>query len=349
MSKILISGYYGFDNLGDELILKAIIENLHSLKSGLEITIISANPLRTMQLHPGVSAIRRGDLLKLFKEMRDCQLFISGGGGLLQDATGRGSVCYYLGLSCLAKKLFGKKVMLYAQGMGPLNKEISRFLVKHGLKWMDLITLRDERSFQFLRELGVAPNLLKVTADPVLGLDTVMMKRSLPDHKLTIGVVLRKDYRQKDQVNQWCQNIELISKKYDADIWLLPFQNPHDLDLSYRLKEKLKGKIILKAWRTLDDIFLFYQDLDVLISMRLHALIIAALSHKLMIGVNYDPKLDNFLQIFDQRAITPEQVLPALEGILSAQDNINNLLSERLAGLQFKARENAKLAIGLIS
>jgi len=40
MYKILISGYYGFNNIGDESILKAVIDNLHEKLDGIEVTVL---------------------------------------------------------------------------------------------------------------------------------------------------------------------------------------------------------------------------------------------------------------------------------------------------------------------
>ena len=192
MPKVLISGYYGYDNLGDELILKAIIEHLRVLDPTLDITVISRSPYRTVTLHPSVEAIARKDIWGIIKALRQCQLFISGGGGLLQDTTGQGSVLYYLGWGMIAKKLFGKKVMLYAQGIGPLRRNLSRSIVRSWITKMDLITLREEKSLHLLRDLRVPENRIKITADPVLGLTPKTSGSLSEKHPLCIGVVLRQ-------------------------------------------------------------------------------------------------------------------------------------------------------------
>ena len=41
MSKILISGYYGFSNAGDEAMIKDIIEALRAERRDVEITVLS--------------------------------------------------------------------------------------------------------------------------------------------------------------------------------------------------------------------------------------------------------------------------------------------------------------------
>ncbi|MDD5258592.1 MAG: polysaccharide pyruvyl transferase CsaB [bacterium] len=347
MSKVLISGYYGYDNLGDELILKAIIEHLRSLDPALDITVISSNPWRTVNLHPAIEAVSRKNVFGIFKALRQCRLFISGGGGLLQDTTGQGSVLYYLGWGIIAKKIFRKKVMLYAQGIGPLHKGLSRFLVNAWIGKMDLITLREDKSLQLLRELRVPETMIKITADPVLGI-TLKNCNPVAKHPLCIGVVLRQDQDKLRSVPRWCEILNSVKNTYNARILLLPFQDPNDVNLSRAIKESMKGKVDLKNWDTLEDIFTFYENVDILISMRLHALILAAVYGKPMLGINYDPKIDSFLRLFGQQAVTSDKIVQKLEDLVVRQKNIATEQNAVLLKLQEYARENARLAMNLI-
>ncbi len=349
MPKVLISGYYGYDNLGDELILKAIIEHLRAIDPSLDITVISHSPWRTVNLHPSIEAVSRRDVFGIFKALRQCQLFISGGGGLLQDTTGQGSVLYYLGWGIIAKKIFRKKVMLYAQGIGPLHRSLSRSLVGAWIGKMDLITLREERSRQILQDLRVPDSMIKVTADPALGM-TVKNSGSLSEkHPLCIGVVLRQGPDKLQAVQPWCEILTNVKNMYNARILLLPFQDPHDVKLNRSIKETMKDKVDLKYWDNLGDIFTFYESVDILVSMRLHALILAAVYGKPMLGINYDPKIDNFLRLFNQQAVTREKVVKTLENLVYKQKIIAAEQSAVLQQLQARARENAKLAMALIN
>ena len=116
--KIVLSGYFGFDNLGDEAILYSIIQEVKKMQN-TEITVLSANPEKTSQKF-GVAAVDRMSPKEVIRAIKNCDMFISGGGSLLQDVTSNRSLLYYLALLRLAK-LFGKKVMIYSQGIGPVN------------------------------------------------------------------------------------------------------------------------------------------------------------------------------------------------------------------------------------
>lgn len=96
MKKIVISGYYGFENLGDEAVLEGIITLLGAAE--IEITVLSARPEITSKRY-GVKSIGRYSIIQILASLAEADLFISGGGSLLQDVTGSFSVPYYLSLA----------------------------------------------------------------------------------------------------------------------------------------------------------------------------------------------------------------------------------------------------------
>ena len=171
MSEIVISGYYGFGNAGDEAMLAAMIEVLTELDSSIKITVISGNPEDTRCRH-GVASVYRLNYLEISRVLSDSQLLISGGGSLLQDVTSERSLYYYLSIMMLAKKI-GTPVMLYAQGIGPVRGRLARSAMRYIGNMVDLITVRDEGSLQELKRLEVTKPPVHITADPVLGMHQV--------------------------------------------------------------------------------------------------------------------------------------------------------------------------------
>ncbi|NLL81384.1 MAG: polysaccharide pyruvyl transferase CsaB, partial [Tissierellia bacterium] len=128
MKSILMSGYYGFDNSGDDAILKAIVKDLREIDKDLDITVLSNNPKKTEDMYP-VKAVNRFNFRDVVFSIKKCSLFISGGGSLLQDVTSTRSLLYYLTVMSLAK-IMNKKVMVYANGIGPINKKTNRMITK---------------------------------------------------------------------------------------------------------------------------------------------------------------------------------------------------------------------------
>ncbi|MFP4016800.1 MAG: polysaccharide pyruvyl transferase family protein [Halanaerobiales bacterium] len=122
MHRYLISGYYGFDNNGDEAILMSIVAALQSINKEIKITVLSANPSVTAGRY-NIEAVNRNKFTDIIMAIRNSDLFISGGGSLLQDVTGWKSVPYYLGQVIIAQ-MMGKKTAFYAQGIGPVKNKI---------------------------------------------------------------------------------------------------------------------------------------------------------------------------------------------------------------------------------
>ena len=95
--KIVISGYYGFSNAGDEAMLSSLIASLKRTSPQVEITVISGNPARTRRNH-GVYAVHRFNPYAVIRAIKHCTMVISGGGSLLQNVTSSRSLYYYLSL-----------------------------------------------------------------------------------------------------------------------------------------------------------------------------------------------------------------------------------------------------------
>lgn len=165
---VVISGYYGFDNVGDEAILFSIIQALRHVQSNIDVTVLSNNPEKTAKTYD-VNAVNRWRLSEIREALRQADGLISGGGSLLQDQTGMRSIPYYAGIMKMAQWM-NKPTFVYAQGMGPFNRSISRWIVKHVLSRVDQITVRDEGSKDLLQEVGIERDI-KIVPDPVLGLN----------------------------------------------------------------------------------------------------------------------------------------------------------------------------------
>ncbi len=159
--RLLVSGYYGFGNAGDEAILAGLTEGLREQAPEAEVTVLSGNPSATQREH-GVRAVSRG-LGSAFLRGRESDVLISGGGGLLQDATSWRSPLYYLTVMRLARAA-GVRVACVGQGIGPLHRGFVRRLVRNGLSRVDAVAVRDQASQEALRELGVR-RPVEVTAD----------------------------------------------------------------------------------------------------------------------------------------------------------------------------------------
>ncbi len=304
--KVVLSGYFGFQNTGDEAILYSMLETF-KLKGDFEVTVLSNNPEQTEKLY-GVKALDRWNIFKVINGIKNSKLLISGGGSLLQDVTGLRSLIYYLGVVGLAK-LLGKKVMFYAQGIGPINTSEGKFLLKWIANKVDLITVRDETSQKLLEQLGVTKPEIRVTVDAVLGIDKNRVNREpgkklldeagiTIDHRPIIGVSLREwqnPDNYKKVVAATCDR--LIEQGYR--IMFIPFHFPDDIAPSRDTIKFMKHgdeAILLKNQASVEEMLGILSKLHLMIGMRLHSLIMAAVMGIPIVGLSYDPKVDAFVK-----------------------------------------------------
>ena len=361
MSRIVISGYYGFANAGDEAMLAAMIEALTDVDPASKITVISGNPGDTRARH-GVAAVYRLNYPEIVRELAGCDLLISGGGSLLQDVTSDRSLYYYLSIMMIAKKM-GKPVMLYAQGIGPVRGALARGAMRYIGNMADLITVRDEGSSEELARLLVTHPPVHVTADPVLAMHQVdkqigraiLQKHGIGGAVPLVGISVRewKDWPQYKQV--LTSVAEQIVQELGARVVFLPMQYPEDLTVARRMAEQSNAKVtVLNEEFTPSELLSLVGNLDMLIAVRLHALIFAALMHVPFVGISYDPKIERFLDTIGDRhvgtleSVTIDSVMQRVRQLWLTLDKPNRAREERISSLRAKAFQNAEMAIELI-
>ena len=317
--KVLISGYYGFGNLGDEALLSGITSVLEA--AGHEVTVLSHDPAATERLH-GVCATHRlrgvpGALLR-------CDALISGGGGLLQDKTSARSLQYYVALLRLAKR-FGKRTLVYGQSVGPLSEK-GQQLVSKVLRDTP-VAVRDERSKTLLASLGVEAHLV---ADGALLLD--------PPNGTKRGnsVLLIPRAHYPDITAALVYLAETLSAQ-GINVVATAVQPGED---AAALKELQRAVPSLQLHRptTPADLLRHVAEAGYVVSGRLHGLILAAVAGRDFCGLVYDPKVAAFLD----EAGAPAFTLPVDRGaLLRCAVERPTVPEERLETLKARAREGA--------
>jgi polysaccharide pyruvyl transferase CsaB len=362
--QILLSGYYGFHNLGDEAILTAVIASLRQEMPDCRITVLSANPTATRETH-GVNAIPRMDFKAIHHALRDADLLLSGGGSLFQDATSVRSLLYYLGVVWLALRM-KKPVMVYAQGIGPLTRRSSRALTRLVLNRVNLITLRDEESAHELAQLGVTRPRIGVTADPTFTLQPASSERA--DEILAkagatspcIGIALRQWrgwFEAEENVERMARTLESIGQWVNGSMVLLPLQFPQDADLAQKMTRHMNRRggrpcqpVVVNEPLRPDEMLAIIGKMDVLIAMRLHALIFAAAMNVPMVGIVYDPKVERLLRQVGGAAcgFDDSKWTEIARQVWEQRERIRTKLEENVRLLRERAKENARLAAALV-
>ena len=306
-TKIAISGYYGFNNCGDEAVLLAIVHSIRELIPNARIVVFSNDPSTTRAAY-GVGAVYRWNPFGMAFCLLTCTLLISGGGSLVQDVTSSRSARYYLAIIRMAL-LFKKKVMIYSQGIGPLNNEKNRNKARNTLNRCHCITVRDNLSADFLAEIGL-DRIVQVVSDPVMAFSREDIKVDEIDGLLRdAGVPDRADTAQKPlllvSVRLWKDNSHLASVaelldtqvKKGWDVLLVPAHFPSDRDANDKLIGMMRSpSYSVEACLTATQFLALIARADKVFSMRLHGLICAMAMGVPMLALSYDPKVDGFMK-----------------------------------------------------
>lgn len=356
MKHLTLSGYYGYGNAGDEAVLAGLVAGFRAVRpeSEMEITALSGHPAKTQAAH-GIGAVDRYKPAALLREIGCTDLFLSGGGSLLQDVTSAHGIFYYLGVVRMAQ-MRGKKTMFIAQGIGPLKRARSRQLVKSVADRLDAITVRDADSAALLREIGVGKPPLEVTADPALLLipDPVMPQSG------AFGVALRPWQGQENLAAQVAEACEAVLRGRRA--LQFPMQPASDLPIAEQFAQKWHPgeRSESHAGFSATDIGLVpllsnIASCDLMIGMRLHALILAAAAGVPSVALSYDPKVDAFMTssgqgdaVYNLTRSDPNVLAALLARVWEKRAKRAEALQAALPGLRARAARNVDVALGVL-
>ncbi|MDR2137768.1 MAG: polysaccharide pyruvyl transferase CsaB [Synergistaceae bacterium] len=292
--RVALAGYYGFGNLGDELLAEAAVEAL--LRCGVEreqILVLSNDPEDSSKRF-GIEAVDRWRLGKVSRALARSETLLLGGGGLFQDATSLRSCVYYWGLvrmACLA----GAVPWALGQSVGPLLTRRGRGLTRDALRLCRAVQVRDEPSRLLCGDLGVP---VEVGHDLALSLDTPldtpMGEGFAAKSAKTAGPRLVVNLRPGDMAKGFARAVAAYAHASALEIWGLAFSK-EDEDLMRRLAQEgsLSFAGVERA-AALADASIVLRGARVAAGMRLHFAILAARAQIPLVVAPYDPKVEAF-------------------------------------------------------
>ena len=321
---IVVSGYYGYHNLGDDTILEMICKDL---AEDYELTVLSRRPSETLKEY-SVRAIGRYDLREIIRVISDADLLISGGGTLLQDRSSVHSLLYYLLVLKIAQQC-SVPTMIYAAGIGPVIHRFSMKAISRILSKVNIISLRDRQSQKFIHKLSAEKGTI-LTADPVLRMEVsadsavelFFTQNRLTDKKM-FAVSLRK-MNEKEQ-----RQMSILLDKVAALSGFVPvficMQESEDLQTTLEVQKYMSQthSVLLNKRVSGPDMAAILKRMQCVIGLRLHALVIGSLAGIHLIGVDVDPKISAFLEeldtelLYSMTDITDEKTAECIVRIMS--------------------------------
>ncbi len=337
--KIFLLGFYGYDNIGDEVLLASILKSLNDQKYNFKV--LSYNVKKTAAVHH-VTAVSRGKNLGIIKQIADSDVIIVGGGSILQDITSSKSFFYYMSILTIGK-ILGKRIYLLGNGFGPITKWYNRRWLTWFVPHIDGVVARDEEAYQAYLSYG-CKQLFK-------GVDCAFnyvpeLKES--DAKLPFVAIALRPWRHSEQTMQVLRRYIVHLNQLGYRVKLVAMKAPDDVVQMQSLLEV--GDNTVAVAHDLTDVLAAIKNAKLLIGMRLHALILAAAMGTPVVAINYDPKIESFMKqlsdrkAFDMGAISFEAIDTQVRAIL---DNYSTE-KERLARAVAINRDIANQQIEII-
>ncbi len=330
--KILLSGYFGFGNCGDEIILYT--EKKFFEDSGYEVFPVCKVP-------KGQNELSR-NLLKTVAAIRRSDIIVSGGGGLLQDKTSLKSLFYYL-FMLFAGRLFGKKTVCFAQGIGPLNTAFGRFITGKVVSRANLITVRDEYSKSVLRNCGIKKPI-NVCADVAFLFD-VKEEIPLPYEKF---VIFSPGYSTNmPSVDTLADIANVMQKESGFPVVIMPLYPGRDGKIALEVSKKTGFPVVI--FKRIGQCLYAFEKSEFVVGMRYHSVVLSSLAKKAFVSMSYDPKVSAISEEFgieyikDYGKITKERFSEIFPLNFNNRKEIEERISSKLSEMKKRAEENFKL------
>ncbi len=358
---VMMSGYYGFSNAGDDAILESISDAIRSVSDEVSLTALSNDPLLTERQF-GLQAVPRFRITRVFSALRSCDVLLSGGGSLMQDTTSTRSLIYYLSIIRLAQ-LMGKPVMLYANGIGPIQHPSNQKKVRKAVERASVVTLRDHSSAQELVNMGVRRRDLHVTADPVFHLTPAPPQRALDlirsaglDSSVPFTAVSVRDWPDTGSFQKELALLcDHLHRTHGMQILFLMMQPTRDRRTSQAVRRNMtQPSFLLEESCTPTELMAVLGQARLCLAMRLHTLIFAARMAVPTLGLVYDPKVASYLQELqlpsagDVDSFRASEAIARTDALLANYDAVLAGLKEKSRQLSQSTMENERLLIEML-
>ena len=337
MKKVLLAGYYGQNNVGDEAIAEALTKELK--RRGYEVLMLSGDRVTSAQLY-GVTAYERQRLPEMRKAIEESDFVILGGGSLIQDITSSYSLWYYVGLINLCR-MMKKNIYVAYQGIGPIGKKSNEMLTKMTLNASKKLWIRDEMSINTLREIGVVKPNITLSSDAVFMLKppsrdrvAVLLAKAgirTDDGRPLIGIAPRR-WGTEDKTGAFARIADECINRFNAKVVFYAFHKETDVRYINEICSRMTNRAYIVADSYLpSEVMGMMGEMTLNIGVRLHSLIFSAKMGVPLLGISYDPKIDGFMDMLgmspvcDYSELSKEQVMPAVSWIMKHPFPVENM------------------------
>jgi len=340
--QIFIFGYYGWKNVGDDAMLYALLQELHTLNPKVRFAVLSLEPA-VVPSGIEIKFVRPSPLVVGWEILWSSALVIGGGAHLFDYGSKRRALQMKLRILLLAlySRLLGKKVYLLSNGLGPFSTMCGRCLTRLICQLAHYISVRDEASYRFLALWGltskaslafdisalieplneISSNFIKTSDKQVLGISVA------PVFEIYYGS-REKDLllidRITDQINS------LLARDSRAEVCLFVFKGKSkhdDVAITRLLQTQLQPAERLRVVQYERDPRIMLVKVaycDTFVGMRYHSCLFAYLNSIPLLIIDYHPKCRDLAEEIG----LPGHAVVALPEVLNGQfrEQLRNLV-----------------------
>lgn len=364
--RVAIAGSYGNFNLGDEAILQVIVSELRK-SLPVHITILTRDAEETFRLQAVDRAVKFGDLSRpeAAEFLRELDLFILGGGGILYDQDAE----LYLRETMIASEL-GVPVMVYGISAGPLERRESRVKAAQALGKAAAITVRDQHTRLLLEEIGVRREI-EVTADPAvllepapLDMKDILRAEALDPKAVLIALSVRElgpaapDVDIEHYHRLVANAADFMVDRYGAEVVFFPLERRAlDVQQSHGVIARMsraQHATVLKGEYSPGQLVSLLRHFQFAAGMRLHFLLFSALAEVPFVALPYAAKVTGFLEDLKLDApalerISAGQFIASVDQAWNRREELRARVRDGLDELRARARRNNEIAVGLLT
>ncbi len=266
----------------------------------------------------------------------------------------------------------GKRMAFYNVGAGPVPTQRGREMLRELAELMDFITVRDQASYDILREIGVKNPRMLVGADAALNVrasDDQTAERILEGLGLAADAEILainvnaymdtwagsgiKPMGREKFVETYAAALRRVDRELGVPILFVCTQHM-DVGITRQIMQRMPGVRQLALLTNVEndhyDVKAALRRVSLLFGMRLHAMILASSEGTPIIGIAYQPKVDHYFanvglpecsmsfEAFSEDAL----VAHVLQG-WAERDSLRSRLADRVPKLKAGARKAAEL------
>jgi polysaccharide pyruvyl transferase CsaB len=351
-SRLLLAGYLGCGNLGDDAILMGLSEGLRH--EDFELSMLSGAPEETFRNY-GIPSVPRRDLRAVQAAIERCDALVFPGGSVFQDVTSAASPAYYSTLVRKAKKA-GKPVLLLGQGVGPLRGFKGKRFAVAAFNAADAIVVRDPGSATTLRNLGVK-RPVRVGADMSFLMSPP--KEVAGDFQVgsmkTVGISPRPVARTGKTVQKLFGDLSRLLFQANVMPVLIEMDRNEDGPLIYEISKIQGGKVPdIRKLETPMQVQQRMARMESVIAMRLHAGILAANVGVPPLMVSYDPKVAAFAKMLEFgtalsiEGLTAQRLFEAYKAFSKDRQRNLKILERKREELRQSAQVNIEVLLSTL-